>query len=71
MLTRTSDSEAIQALAADEAVLLTFKGKTYLSVNDRAKGFAPGRDLVVDVTGLELAAGNARAGVLAVSNYFV
>lgn len=59
-----------QALGANEAVLFTFKGKTYLSVNDRTKGFSADRDLLVDVTGLELKRGNQRAGVLTVSDYF-
>jgi hypothetical protein len=39
-------------------------------VNDRAKGFSPARDLVVDVTGLEFKGGDRRAGVLAVADYF-
>ena len=59
-----------QVLGANEAVLFNFKGKTYLSVNDRAKGFAPNRDFVVNVTGLELKAGDRRAGALAVADYF-
>ncbi|MBD2461453.1 endonuclease/exonuclease/phosphatase family protein [Oscillatoria sp. FACHB-1407] len=59
-----------QRLAANEAVLLTWRRGTYLVANDNRAGFVPGRDLVVNVTGIALNAGDARAGVLAVTNYF-
>ncbi|MDX2216294.1 MAG: bluetail domain-containing putative surface protein [Oculatellaceae cyanobacterium bins.114] len=41
-----------------------------LVVNDNRAGFTPGQDLVVNVTGIALNPGDARAGVLAVANYF-
>ncbi|MBE9179902.1 hypothetical protein IQ268_15125 [Oculatella sp. LEGE 06141] len=60
-----------QALKANEAVFFKFKGRTYLSVNDQQVGFAANQDMVIDVTGIKFAPGNANAGVLTVTNYFV
>jgi Ca2+-binding RTX toxin-like protein len=59
-----------QALGANEAVFLTFRGKTYLSVNDSSQGFDSARDLVVDVRRIDLKPGDINAGVLTVADYF-
>lgn len=60
-----------QALRANEAVLFNWKGKTYLSVNDNTVGFSAKNDLLINVTGIELNAGDKTAGVLTVTDYFV
>jgi serralysin len=59
-----------QALRANEAVFFGFKNRVYLSVNDQKASFAVNRDLLIDVTGIQFAAGNANAGTLTVNNYF-
>ncbi|HEY9629933.1 MAG TPA: DUF4394 domain-containing protein [Coleofasciculaceae cyanobacterium] len=59
-----------QALATNEAVFFTVGRQTYLSVNDGQRGFSASRDLLVNVTGIGLNAGDATAGTLTVSNYF-
>jgi RTX calcium-binding nonapeptide repeat (4 copies) len=59
-----------QRLKANEAVIFGWRGRTYLVVNDRSPSFSPARDLVSDITGIELKAGNAKTGVLAVTDYF-
>lgn len=60
-----------QGLAAREAVLFQWKRQTYLAVNDNQRGFAANRDMVIDVTGIQMIGRDATAGVLNVSNYFV
>jgi predicted outer membrane repeat protein len=60
-----------QAIGANEAVFFRWGSRTYLSVNDEGKGFSAGRDLLVDVTGIELARQQAKSGSLAVNRYFV
>lgn len=60
-----------QAIAANEAVFFKWGSRTYLSVNDNGKGFSAGRDLVIDMTGIEMARQQAKAGSLAVNRYFV
>ncbi|WP_416676166.1 DUF4347 domain-containing protein [Egbenema bharatensis] len=60
-----------QSLGANEAVFFSWKKRTYLSVNDSTRGFSANRDLVADVTGIKFKPGDANAGVLTVSNYFV
>lgn len=59
-----------QTLGRNEAALLTWRRGTYLVVNDNRAGFAAGRDLVVNVTGIVLNPGDAGTGVLSVANYF-
>lgn len=59
-----------QALRANEAVIFSLGSRTYLSVNDNRNPFNAKRDMVVDITGIELKPGDAQAGVLAVNNYF-
>jgi predicted outer membrane repeat protein len=60
-----------QVLKANEAVLFKWHKHAYLSVNDNVRAFNT-RDLVVDVTGIQLATGrDATAGVLPVTHYFV
>ncbi|HIK56728.1 MAG TPA: DUF4347 domain-containing protein [Synechococcales cyanobacterium M55_K2018_004] len=59
-----------QALAANEAVFLTWGSRTYLAVNDSTAAFDPTRDLVINVTGIVLFASEATAGQLNVANYF-
>lgn len=59
-----------QALNANEAVLLEWRGSTYLSVNDGTRAFGPGRDLLINVTGLTRPTAQVSAGVLTVTGYF-
>ena len=59
-----------QGLNANEAVLLEWRGGTYLAVNDGTKAFGPGRDLLVNVTGLTQTPAQATAGILTVTGYF-
>lgn len=62
-----------QRARVSEAVIATYKGRTYLSVNDNHAGFNPKRDLVIDVTGINFQRPqDALAGAtLSVNNYFV
>ena len=62
-----------QRVRVSEAVIVTYKGKTFLSVNDNHAGFDPKRDMVADVTGINFQRSqDALAGAtLLVSNYFV
>ncbi|NEQ24938.1 MAG: calcium-binding protein, partial [Microcoleus sp. SIO2G3] len=61
-----------QALKANEAVFFKLGSRTYLSVNDSKAAFSARNDLVVDVTGIQFASGDAkRAGTLGVTRYFV
>ncbi|MBW4662150.1 MAG: hypothetical protein KME15_26140 [Drouetiella hepatica Uher 2000/2452] len=59
-----------QSLRANEAVFFRRGSRTYLAVNDNLKGFGGDRDLVLDVTGIQMAGGDAAAGALKVRNYF-
>ncbi|MBW4515100.1 MAG: hypothetical protein KME11_07735 [Timaviella obliquedivisa GSE-PSE-MK23-08B] len=60
-----------QAIAPNEAVFFKWGSRTYLSVNDSGKGFSAGRDLVIDMTGIEMARQQMKAGSLSVNRYFV
>ena len=60
-----------QALAANEAVFLTWQKRTYLAVNDTVRGFAGNRDLVIDLTKMSLISAHAIAGSLPVASYFI
>ena len=60
-----------QVLAKNEAVFLTWKGHTYLSVNDKSRPFSPSYNLVVDMTGIALSNRDSKMSVLAIPNYFV
>jgi predicted outer membrane repeat protein len=60
-----------QEIAANEAVFFKWGSRTYLSVNDSGKGFSAGRDLIVDVTGIDLTRKQSKAGTLSVNQYFV
>lgn len=60
-----------QALRSEEGVFFRWRNRTYLSVNDGTGGYATNRDLVVNMQGLEFRPGDANAGVLNVSNYFI
>ncbi len=62
-----------QRVRVSEAVIVTYKGRTFLSVNDNHAGFDPKRDMVADVTGINFQRSqDALAGAtLLVSNYFV
>jgi len=62
-----------QRARVSEAVIVTHKKRTYLSVNDNQAGFNPKRDMVIDVTGMNFQRPqDALAGaILSVSNYFV
>ena len=59
-----------QSLRANEAVFFRRGNRTYLAVNDGQRGFGGNRDLVIDVTGIQMAGRDAAAGVLKVRNYF-
>jgi len=59
-----------QILRANEAVFFQWSGRTFLAVNDSQKGFRGDRDLVIEVTGIQMAGQDATAGVLKVKNYF-
>jgi Ca2+-binding RTX toxin-like protein len=61
-----------QALKANEAVFFTSGSRTYLSINDNKAAFSAQRDLLVDVTGIQFASGDAqRLGTLGRDRYFV
>jgi RTX calcium-binding nonapeptide repeat (4 copies) len=62
-----------QRARVSEAVIATYRGRTYLSVNDNQAAFNPKRDMVIDVTGINFQRPqDALAGAtLSVSNYFV
>jgi len=57
-----------QSLGAYEAVLVNFGGKTYLVVNNNQAAFDARRDLVIDVTRIQLNSGDGKSRVLTVSN---
>jgi hypothetical protein len=59
-----------QQLKANESVFFYYRGKTYLSVNDRRSAFSSNHDLVIDVTGIEMKPKNFKAGSLNARNYF-
>jgi hypothetical protein len=59
-----------QTLRAHEAVFFSWNNHTYLGVNDRKSGFSADRDLCIDVTSIRMIGRDAKAGVLAVDNYF-
>lgn len=59
-----------QALKRNEAVFFRVGKQAYLSVNDNKGSFSPKNDLLVNVTGIELKAGDLRKGSLNVGNYF-
>lgn len=60
-----------QALRAREAVFFRWRNQTYLAVNDNLTGFTANRDLIVNVNGIQFAAGDATRGALNTANYFV
>ncbi|NJO79898.1 MAG: calcium-binding protein [Cyanobacteria bacterium RM1_2_2] len=59
-----------QFLKANEAVLLQWQNRTYLSVNDTVRAFDPTRDFVVNATGLTIPTAHTSAGSLPVNSYF-
>lgn len=60
-----------QRLSVSEAVLFEWRRGTYLSVNDRSQAFSANRDLVINVTGIQLQSGDANRGSLNATDYFV
>jgi predicted outer membrane repeat protein len=60
-----------QNLRANEAVVFQWRKQTFLAANDTGSGFAPKRDMIINVTGLQMLGQDATAGALNVSNYFV
>lgn len=70
---RDSDqsSDGNQRLDKNAAVFFEWRGGTYLSVNNRDRGFAAGRDLVMNLSGIQFRSGDASAGSLTVNDYFV
>jgi hypothetical protein len=67
---RNNQRGSNQPLNANEAVLLEWQDRTYLTVNDNNRRFSANRDLVVDVTGITGVGLVPGAVQLAVSNYF-
>jgi hypothetical protein len=59
-----------QKLSGNEAVFFNWHGGTYIAVNDSHAGFSAARDLVANVSGIQLKPGDANAGSLNVANYF-
>jgi RTX calcium-binding nonapeptide repeat (4 copies) len=53
------------SLNAEAALLFSWGSKTYLVVNDKAPGFAPAQDLIVELGGTPMP-----TGILQASNYF-
>jgi len=59
-----------QSLAPREAVLFTWKQRTFIGVNDNRQGFQGNRDLIVEVTGIQMPSAHTTANVLPVNQYF-
>lgn len=59
-----------QALKANEAVLFTWHGRSFIGVNDNQARFSASRDLLTEVTGIQLGTGDAQGETLAANNYF-
>jgi hypothetical protein len=57
-------------LAVNQAVMLNWRGQTYMSVNDGSVGFSADQDLVVAASGFRFKPGNMTMGKLAVKSYF-
>ncbi len=60
-----------QALAANEAIFLTWKNRTYLAVNDTAGGFNSNRDMVINLTNTTIPLAHKSSGMLPITSYFV
>lgn len=60
-----------QALKANEAVFFRLGSRTFVSVNDNKAAFSAKNDLVAEVTGIALKAGDAKRGALGLADYFV
>jgi hypothetical protein len=60
-----------QRMQANEAVFFEWQNQTYLVVNDNNRSFGGAHDLVMNVTGMNMAQHDANRGVLVVNNYFV
>ena len=60
-----------QALNAKEAVFFEWQNHTYLSVNDTRRQFTSSRDLVIDVTGIQMFTQDTVSGAIAVPKYFI
>jgi predicted outer membrane repeat protein len=67
---KNQKAQGKQALAANEALFFQWGTRTFLSVNDDRAAFSANRDLLIDVTGIKLASGDAKAGAIAVNRYF-
>lgn len=68
---KNRSSAGAQALRSNEAVFFEWRNQTYLSVNDGSQVFSAARDSVANVNGISYRAGDANAGVLTVTNYFI
>ncbi|MEO1144683.1 MAG: DUF4347 domain-containing protein [Cyanobacteria bacterium J06638_22] len=60
-----------QRTAARQALLFDWRGSTYLLVNNTNRSFNAAQDLLADVTGIGLKAGDANRVSLSVNDYFV
>ena len=68
---KNQNAKGDQTLKAREAVMFEWKDRTYLAVNDKQQQFTGTRDMLINVTGIEMVGQDGTAGNLAVSNYFV
>ncbi|MBE9100285.1 DUF4347 domain-containing protein [Vacuolonema iberomarrocanum] len=59
-----------QRLGAQQAMFFDWRGQSYLLVNNSNRSFNALQDLVVNVTGIELGAGDANRVSLTVNDYF-
>ena len=59
-----------QRTGARQAVLFDWRGQSYLLVNNGNRSFNAAQDLVANVTGIELRAGDANRVSLSVNDYF-
>ncbi|MBE9100283.1 DUF4347 domain-containing protein [Vacuolonema iberomarrocanum] len=67
---RNPNQAGNQRTTARQALLFDWRDETYLLVNNTNRSFNPLQDLVVNVTGIELGAGDANRVSLSVNDYF-
>jgi Ca2+-binding RTX toxin-like protein len=67
---KSGDSRTVSPLAANEAVLFSWRNKIYLGINDSQQNFMPNRDMVIELTGIRSNPGDMSKGKLTVADYF-
>lgn len=60
-----------RGLGKNQGVIFQLGRRTFLSVNDNRSSYSVRNDLLVEITGIQYAPGDRRAGNLAVTDYFV